>query len=55
MTEHFIGKVGEGHRLAVIAICTLTEIQNKAYATHLQFAYKQLLLFFIKISNYIFY
>lgn len=40
MTENFIGKVGEGSRLAVIAICTLTEIQNKAYATHLQFAYK---------------
>jgi hypothetical protein len=40
MTEQFIGKIGEGSRMAVIAICNLTMIQNKAYATHLQFAYK---------------
>jgi len=40
MTEHFVGKFGDGERLCVIAICTLTSIQNKAYATHLQFAYK---------------
>ena len=40
MTEHFVGKVGDGERKAVIAICTLTSIQNKAYATHLIFAYR---------------
>lgn len=40
MTEQFVGKFGEGHRLAIIAICNLDVIQNKAYATHLQFAYR---------------
>lgn len=40
MTEQLIGKIGEGSRLAVIAICNLTMVSNKAYATHLQFAYK---------------
>ena len=40
MTEQFVGKFGDGERMAVIAICTLTSVQNKAYATHLQFAYK---------------
>ena len=40
MTEQFVGKIGNGDRMCVIAICTLTSIQNKAYATHLQFAYK---------------
>jgi hypothetical protein len=40
MTEQLIGKIGEGSREAVIAICTLTSIQNKAYATHMQFAFK---------------
>lgn len=40
MTEQFVGVFGDGKRVAVIAICTLTSIQNKAYATHLQFAYR---------------
>lgn len=40
MTEHFVGKFGDGRRLALIAICNLDTIQNKPYATHLQFAYK---------------
>jgi len=40
MTEHFVGKFGEGERIAVIGICNLTMVSNKAYATHLQFAYK---------------
>jgi len=40
MSEQPLAIFGEGHREAVIAICTLTSIQNKAYATHLQFAYK---------------
>lgn len=39
MTEQFIGKFGDGKRTAVIAICNLSVVQNKAYATHLQFAY----------------
>ena len=38
--EQLIAKVGDGERLAIVAICTLTSVQNKAYATHLQFAYK---------------
>jgi hypothetical protein len=40
MTEQFLGKFGEGKRLCVIGICNLDVIQNKPYATHLQFAYK---------------
>lgn len=40
MTEQLIGKVGEGDRLAIIAICNGFAVQNKAYATHLQFAYR---------------
>lgn len=40
MTEQLIGKIGDGSRLCILAICTLTAINNKAYATHLQFAYK---------------
>lgn len=40
MTEHFVGRVGEGKRLAIIAICNLTSVQNKPYATHLQFAFR---------------
>jgi hypothetical protein len=39
MSEQFVGKVGEGERLAIIAICNLSVVQNKPYATHLQFAY----------------
>jgi hypothetical protein len=35
-----VAKVGDGKRLAVIAICTLTSVQAKAYSTHLIFAYK---------------
>jgi len=31
---------GEGQNIAVIGICTLTAINNKCYATHLQFAFK---------------
>jgi hypothetical protein len=38
--EQFVGQVGDGDRLAVIAICTLSNISNKAYATHLEFAYR---------------
>ena len=40
MTEQFVGRVGDGRRMAVIAICVLTEVHNKAYSTHLQFAYR---------------
>ena len=40
MGEHFVGKFGDGPRRALIAICTLTSIQNKPYATHMQFAYR---------------
>jgi len=40
MTEQFVGKIGDGNRICVLGICTLTSVQNKAYATHLQFAYK---------------
>lgn len=35
-----IGIIGDGKKLAVIAICNLTSVSNKAYATHLQFAYR---------------
>lgn len=38
--EHLVGKVGDGDRIAVVAICTLSNISNKAYSTHLQFAYR---------------
>ena len=38
--EQFVGKVGDGDRKAIIAICTLSNISNKAYSTHLQFAYR---------------
>ncbi len=40
MTEHFAGLVGDGEKLAVIAICTLSRVSNKAYSTHLTFAYR---------------
>lgn len=41
MTEQLIStKIGDGKRLAIVAICNLDVVQNKAYATHLQFAYK---------------
>lgn len=40
MSDNFVGAVGEGENLAIIAICNLTSVSNKAYATHLQFAYK---------------
>lgn len=40
MTEQLAQVVGDGERLALIAICTLTSVGNKPYATHLQFAYK---------------
>lgn len=41
MTEQLIsGRLGDGSRLAIIAICNLDTIQSKAYATHLQFAHK---------------
>lgn len=35
-----VGIVGDGDKLAVIAICNLDMINNKPYATHLQFAYR---------------
>lgn len=40
MTKHLIGKFGEGERKAIIAICNLDTVSNKAYATHLQFTYR---------------
>ena len=40
MTQQPVGIFGEGDKTAVIAICNLTSIGNKPYATHLQFAYK---------------
>ena len=40
MTEMFASEVGEGKRLAVIAICNGFAVQNKAYSTHLTFAYR---------------
>lgn len=40
MTDAMVGKVGDGERMALIAICNLDVITNKPYATHLQFAYK---------------
>ncbi len=41
MSEQFItNKIGDGERLAIIAICNLDTVSNKAYATHLQFAFK---------------
>jgi len=40
MTEQLIGKFGEGKRVAVLAICSLSTVNNKVYATHMQFAYK---------------
>jgi len=40
MTEQLVGIFGDGKRIAIIAICNLDTIQNKPYATHLQFAYK---------------
>jgi len=32
--------IGEGKKLCVLGICTLTQIQSQPYATHMQFAYK---------------
>jgi hypothetical protein len=32
--------IGEGKRLAIIAICNLNVVQSQAYATHLIFAYR---------------
>lgn len=40
MSEAPIGIIGEGDLVAIIAICNLTSVQNKPYATHLQFSYK---------------
>jgi len=40
MSEQLAQVIGDGSRLALIAICNLTSIGNKPYATHLQFAYK---------------
>lgn len=40
MTEQFASVVGEGDRVATIAICTMASISNKAYSTHLTFAYR---------------
>lgn len=40
MTQQPVGKIGDGEKLAVIAICSLTRISNKPYATHLQFTYR---------------
>jgi hypothetical protein len=35
-----LGIFGEGKNVAIIAICNLEMVSNKAYATHLQFAYR---------------
>lgn len=40
MTQQPVGIFGDGKELAIIAICNLTSVSNKAYATHLQFAYR---------------
>ena len=40
MTIHPATEVGEGEHLVVVAVCTLTAIGNKPYATHLGMVYK---------------
>jgi len=40
MTEQFASVIGDGDRVATIAICTLASVSNKAYSTHLTFAYR---------------
>jgi len=40
MSINPVGIVGDGERLAIIAICNLDVVQNKPYATHLQFAFR---------------
>ena len=40
MTIDPVGIIGNGDKLAIIAICNLEMISNKPYATHLQFTYR---------------
>ena len=40
MTVEKIDMIGDGDKLCILGICTLTSVNNKAYASHLEWAYK---------------